>query len=232
MSLVDLAKETVAIAERGTFELPSGASVDIREAVAHALRGTRLYRPGDFDGLDLPPPRDETTPWAGQGTYYLPPGFGAPHVSIAGGTCSSGGGLCSACVPPTTAYVRIVKVSAVAPWSLSATSGELTARVDPSGAPAVFVVQVEASRRVELEAAKIGGDVEALRPSVSRDPGSTDGFLVQQFTVTWFPKDRNPAAPVEVRWVPRATIYGYCPGEGECRAPEGQSVKIVGVTPK
>jgi hypothetical protein len=128
--------------------------------------------------------------------------------------------------------VRVVKVSAVAPWSLSATAGELTARVDPSGAPAVFLVQVEASRRVELEAAPAGGDAAALRPIVMRSSGPADGFLVQQFTVTWSPKDGNPAAPVEVRWVPRATIYGFCTGEGECRAPEREAVKIVGVTPK
>ncbi len=56
MSLVALAAESVAIVERGSYELPSGARVDMRDAVAHAVASTRLYRPGDFDGLDLAEP--------------------------------------------------------------------------------------------------------------------------------------------------------------------------------
>jgi uncharacterized protein (TIGR02452 family) len=56
MSLAGLAKETVAIVERGGYELPSGARVDIRDTVARAIGNTRLYYPSDFDGLDLPVP--------------------------------------------------------------------------------------------------------------------------------------------------------------------------------
>src|SRR5262249_32061394 len=55
MSLVGLAQETVAIAERGFYELPSGARVDIGEHVARAVQGTRLYRPGEFDALTMGP---------------------------------------------------------------------------------------------------------------------------------------------------------------------------------
>jgi uncharacterized protein (TIGR02452 family) len=56
MSLVDLAQDTVAIAERGAYTLPSGATVDIGAAVARAVAGTRLFRPGDFEALSLPAP--------------------------------------------------------------------------------------------------------------------------------------------------------------------------------
>jgi hypothetical protein len=47
MSLVQLAEETVAIVERGSYELRSGARVDIRNAVDHAVGNTRLYYPRD-----------------------------------------------------------------------------------------------------------------------------------------------------------------------------------------
>lgn len=54
MSLAGLAKETVAIVERGDYTGPSGQVVSIREAVAAALAGTVLYRPRDFDALAIP----------------------------------------------------------------------------------------------------------------------------------------------------------------------------------
>jgi uncharacterized protein (TIGR02452 family) len=62
MSLVDLAQETVAIAERGSYRLPSGAAVDIGAAVANAVGHTRLYSPGDFADLALPAPAPASTP--------------------------------------------------------------------------------------------------------------------------------------------------------------------------
>ena len=173
--------------------------------------------------------REESTPWGGRGTYYLPPGF-EPRVSITGGTCSRGGGMCSACEPPLNAYVRIARLEPVAPWSLSATGDELTARIDASGAPRSFVVRVEATGRVELEAVLTGGDGAKLEHTVTRDSLPAVASLIQ-FTVGWSPRDAHPEAATEVRWRPRATIYGYCQGEGECRAPAGASVKIVAVTP-
>lgn len=54
MSLAGLAQETVAIVETGGYALPSGGRVEIGEAVARAVAGTRLYRPGDFAALDSP----------------------------------------------------------------------------------------------------------------------------------------------------------------------------------
>lgn len=69
MSLVGLAQETLAIVDRGSYLARSGATVDIRSAVDAAVRGTILYRPGQFDALELPapppgaaPPRIEVTP--------------------------------------------------------------------------------------------------------------------------------------------------------------------------
>lgn len=54
MSLAGLAKETVAIVERGSYTCPSGHVVSIREAVDAAIAGTVLYRPDDFDALPIP----------------------------------------------------------------------------------------------------------------------------------------------------------------------------------
>jgi uncharacterized protein (TIGR02452 family) len=55
MSLAGVAKETVAIVERGTYTCPSGHVVSIAAEVAAALAGTVLHRPGDFAALTLPP---------------------------------------------------------------------------------------------------------------------------------------------------------------------------------
>ena len=46
MSLAGVAKETVEIAERGWYERAPGVRVEIADAVAASVRGTRLYRPG------------------------------------------------------------------------------------------------------------------------------------------------------------------------------------------
>jgi len=62
MSHVAIAQETVSIVERGGYELPSGARVDVRHAVARALSGTRLYAPADFATLALPAPAHEGPP--------------------------------------------------------------------------------------------------------------------------------------------------------------------------
>lgn len=54
MSLVGVANETVRIVEKGEYVAPSGKTVLFREEVEHAVRGTVLYRPGDFERLTLP----------------------------------------------------------------------------------------------------------------------------------------------------------------------------------
>jgi uncharacterized protein (TIGR02452 family) len=44
--------ETVEITRRGSYELASGEMVSIAEAVARAVAGTVLYRPGDYETLN------------------------------------------------------------------------------------------------------------------------------------------------------------------------------------
>ncbi|NTX53192.1 TIGR02452 family protein [Myxococcus sp. CA039A] len=51
MSLKELARQTVRIAELGTYEAPSGRSVSLGNLVARAVSGTLLYRPDDFGRL-------------------------------------------------------------------------------------------------------------------------------------------------------------------------------------
>ena len=46
-----IGEETVKIAERGWYELPSGGRVDISDRVSHCLSGTRLYSPQQLDDL-------------------------------------------------------------------------------------------------------------------------------------------------------------------------------------
>jgi uncharacterized protein (TIGR02452 family) len=45
MSLAGVAKETTAIVERGTYTAPSGTVCDVRESIADAVAGTRLFTP-------------------------------------------------------------------------------------------------------------------------------------------------------------------------------------------
>jgi uncharacterized protein (TIGR02452 family) len=56
---------TLSICERGSYQAPSGATVELREAIAAARNGTRLYRPNDFAALSVTPggavPRIEVT---------------------------------------------------------------------------------------------------------------------------------------------------------------------------
>ena len=56
MSLAGVAKETVAIVERGSYTCPSGQVVSIRAEVEAALAGTVLHRPEDLAGLARPGP--------------------------------------------------------------------------------------------------------------------------------------------------------------------------------
>lgn len=70
MPLADVTRQTLAILDSGAYVAPSGARVDIGAAVAAAVAGTVLYRPGQLSPLSLPPRRggaprievtDETT---------------------------------------------------------------------------------------------------------------------------------------------------------------------------
>ena len=47
MSLAGIAKDTLRIVDRGTYQAPSGAEVSVRDAVATAVQGTTLHRPAD-----------------------------------------------------------------------------------------------------------------------------------------------------------------------------------------
>ena len=64
MSLIRTARQTLAIVEHGGYEAPSGAWIDLRAAIDHAVTGTRLYTPAQTDELldaQLPADRVERT---------------------------------------------------------------------------------------------------------------------------------------------------------------------------
>ncbi|QFG20849.1 TIGR02452 family protein [Actinomadura sp. WMMB 499] len=46
-----VARETIAIIERGEYTAPSGRTVPVAESIARARRGTVLYRPEELDAL-------------------------------------------------------------------------------------------------------------------------------------------------------------------------------------
>jgi hypothetical protein len=214
-------------------KLPVGVTADAtgRRLVVEGSQAPSITAKRASGGSEMQPACEEPAPWAGHGTYYLPPGFVPPGVSIQGHDCSKGGGMCSACEPPVGAFVRVVKVESVAPWSLTATGEEQTTHVDATHTSVGFLVEVDATRPVELEAEPTGGDSARLKSLVWHAPGG-DGGTVRRFSVTWYPTDNPPLSPAEVRWIPRATLYGYCTTPGECRAPAEASVKVVSVTPQ
>jgi uncharacterized protein (TIGR02452 family) len=51
MSLSGIAKDTLAVIERGGYVAPSGREVTLRAHVDAAVGGTRLYRPAELDAL-------------------------------------------------------------------------------------------------------------------------------------------------------------------------------------
>lgn len=53
MSLAGVAKENLAIIEKGSYRSPSGVEVSLRAAVDRAVAGTQLYRPDDFTKLAI-----------------------------------------------------------------------------------------------------------------------------------------------------------------------------------
>jgi uncharacterized protein (TIGR02452 family) len=67
MSLTGVAKETLAIVEKGEYRAPSGAVVTLRDAIDAAVRGTVLYGPVQVQQLEVArtdrasPPRVEVT---------------------------------------------------------------------------------------------------------------------------------------------------------------------------
>jgi len=44
----EVARETLEIIDRGSYTAPSGRTVDVRDAIAAAIRGTRVYAPDDL----------------------------------------------------------------------------------------------------------------------------------------------------------------------------------------
>ncbi|WP_224241011.1 TIGR02452 family protein [Hyalangium gracile] len=54
MSMAGVAQETVRIVEQGEYVAPSGRTVSLKESVEHAVSGTVLYRPSDFERLAPP----------------------------------------------------------------------------------------------------------------------------------------------------------------------------------
>ena len=51
MSLKGLAEETLAIVDRGGYQAPSGARVELRAELDRAITGTKLYRPDELARL-------------------------------------------------------------------------------------------------------------------------------------------------------------------------------------
>jgi hypothetical protein len=161
---------------------------------------------------------EEKAGWLGSGTFYVPPGYELANASISG-VCD--GGMCSPCVAPATAFVKVAKQEAVRAWSLSASSAEQTTPLDVQAGEVWRRVRVSASDLAQLEVLPAGDPAGFPPARIVRvwDNGSA-------FRVIWDARPPEPDASLTVRWIARATIYGFCPGEGECKPPATAHVSI------
>jgi hypothetical protein len=138
--------------------------------------------------------------------------------------------MCSKCEAPPGAFVRVANVEPVSPWSLEAKSEEQSVHAEASNAMPAFVVKVEGRRRVDLDVVITGPDAARFDRPFVNEAGTTP--FEQTYHVIFYVKGGTAVPPADGRWVVRATMYGYCRGEGECRAPEGERLRIVSIAPR
>jgi hypothetical protein len=165
----------------------------------------------------LKPIGGTTASWPGRADYFVPPGFDVHGISLTG-PCS--GGLCSNCVPPPTAYVRVASTSTAFAWTVTSDVNQVTRAgtfdvlVDTSDAP--YVEAVETSP---------GGLADFEKPYVyDRGMKVVAGKAVHRFGVMLTARAgvKSPAA----QWTARGSIYGLCAGSTACDAPAASFVNI------
>jgi hypothetical protein len=158
------------------------------------------------------------SPWPGRADYLVLPGWDVTLVELEG-PCSGGG--CGRapppCVPPPGAFLRVVAVTPVESWTLSADATVTTP-------PGKYEVRVEASRAPDIAAIPVPGP--AAVPGVAGVYDTSEGHVTPpsySFQVEW----AAPGSPPSFAWTARAVIGDECPSPTTpCTAPAGETVRI------
>jgi hypothetical protein len=169
-----------------------------------------------------------SAPWTGRGAFFIPSGVTRAHGRIEGAATS--GGLCLPTPVPSGEFLRVVESREVATWSVGALSAPGQAVVDTRDV--MFHVVVEATRRPEVSVVLLAPDpgkkVSGLSLGGER---SARGWVFHAGVVkTGVTADKWPW-PVEVRYAVSAVMYGFCDAPGECKRPEGETLRIQAVEP-
>ena len=162
--------------------------------------------------------------WKGRDSFFIPAGWSVANIEVMG-VCNGG---CGECVPPSEAFVRVAKVSAVETWTLEAVSEPIEA-IGSTHRCATFEVTVDASQSVFID----------LQPTSAAPPGSrcpwvpdsrASGRRTQE--VCWCPEGNPPPFPRRGMFRVRVVAEGTCTGSAPCVAPPEAHVRIEQVRAK
>jgi hypothetical protein len=158
--------------------------------------------------LGMNRPLEAAPQWPGEARYLISAGATLDRVGIYGsGGCEHCGGEC---VPPDTAFVRVVSITPVATWKLEVKSDPQTITLPPTG-----------DRFVQRRVA-----VRASHPTRSRvvtsmhEPSASD--YDNAVTLTWPHIEQE----VTLTWTLHTMIEGPCPDLRPCEPPSDASVSI------
>jgi hypothetical protein len=188
------------------------------------------------DGWVQPFDAPQDKPWPGRAQYVIPAGEELSGVGMFG-ICANAGMCDGRCAPPPGAFVRVVGVEAVTEWTLTAESAPQMVALRPEQ-DGRFEIVIEATRTAEVRGRATGNDVALLDSAFgyeapaqkyqSDDAGAPSKTMVVTWRMKWdVPKDTGSRT---IPWTAIATIRGFCRGDGECKPPESESVKILSVT--
>jgi hypothetical protein len=155
--------------------------------------------------------------WPGTGVYFVPAGSQLQRVEV-DGPCKQG--LCAGeCTIPDGVKVAVTSSVPVESWTLDDTSETSTVVLDPAQQSPMYEVKLLASRYPA--ALSVTTEPAGFEPAIH---GGGDTFDL------FFQKANSLAAPITVKFVVHAEIEGPCPSAGACTRPEGQEVRVLGIT--
>jgi len=223
-------------AEPPRTQVPPNRAMLLTIEASHRPNVTSQRASGESGWL-APVDAAQEKPWPGRAEYVIPAGDKLNGVSIYD-VCTNAGMCDGRCAPPPGAFVRIVGVEAVTEWTLTAESAPQTVTLAPEQ-DARFEVVIEATRAAEVRGRSSGNDAELLDTALgydaptlryqSEDAGAPSKTKIVTWRMKW--DVAKEIGKRTIAWTAVATIRGFCRGDGECKPPENESIKIISVTP-
>jgi hypothetical protein len=162
------------------------------------------------------------------GVYFLPPEWKVTELDVRG---PCGGCLCSKCVPPAGAFIRVTRSDPVEAWAIEDHASR-TAVIDAA--------HVQLAYEVDVESTLLTHELEVVPPSAPNltasvyggAPGSTPNTYHYSVYWLWDPNVAKPAAPVSLPFTLSFVGHGHCAlGRAACTPPAGDYVRVTSVTP-